>query len=623
MTPVDFLAAFHAGRRWQLLAINNGRVAVEYFDNASAAEAWIEKREGQVDLYFAINPLRPDYTAKKKATKADVAEAAFLFADIDPPKGCADLDAWRASTRTTLAALPLPAPTWLIDSGRGFWLYWELDEPATVAEAEAEGKAIAAVIGGCADACWNVDRIGRLPGTTNCKTYKAGAVLEHNDVTYCLDDFDVAIDDAGIYRPLELDELRLDEILLADIKKPDWSQWDGDRSRGEMSVISRLKSRGVAAPVIVEIFLTYPIGEKTQEQRDPRAYIERQLSRTNAGDFVTDEKGKIIPNNQNNVRTALAKLGVVVRYNEFCDHIELAGLDGFGPVLDDAALTRIWLTIDARFRFRPSQGFLQNFIFDAARLASFHPVRDYLAGLQWDGAARLDRWLVDYAGAVESDYVRAVGSLMLTAAVRRVRKPGVKFDEMVVLESPTQGTDKSSALATLAVHDEWFSDDLPLNVEGKRVIEALRGKWIIEAAELSGMRKADVEHVKALLSRTVDRGRLSYDRIVSNVPRQAIFVATTNSEKYLRDTSGNRRFWPVRVDRFDVKALRRDRDQLWAEAAAREASGVRSGSILNYGRRPATSKTSAAPTIPILTRCAGTSARSSAARFRAPTLSSS
>ena len=199
-------------------------------------------------------------------------------------------------------------------------------------------------------------------------------------------------------------------------------------------------------------------------------------------------------------------------------------------------------------------------------------MRDYLDSLPWDGIKRIDRWLTIYAQAEDNEYTRAVGALMLVAAVRRVRQPGCKFDEMVVLEDPEQGTDKSTALAVLAVKEEWFSDDLPLNLEGKRVIEALRGRWIVEAAELSGMRRTDIEHVKALLSRQRDRGRLAYDRIVSEIPRQNIVVGTTNSSEYLRDTSGNRRFWPVKSKRFDIAALKRDRDQLWAEAAAREAT---------------------------------------------------
>ena len=105
------------------------------------------------------------------------------------------------------------------------------------------------------------------------------------------------------------------------------------------------------------------------------------------------------------------------------------------------------------------------------------------------------------------------------------------------------------------------------------MIETLRGRWIVEAAELSGMRKADVEHLKAMLSRRIDRARMAYGRLPIEAPRQCVVIGTTNKSEYLRDTTGNRRFWPVLVVRFDLDALRRDRDQLWAEAAAREAKG--------------------------------------------------
>jgi predicted P-loop ATPase len=250
------------------------------------------------------------------------------------------------------------------------------------------------------------------------------------------------------------------------------------------------------------------------------------------------------------------------------------GLPDFGPVLEDAALDRLWLILDRRFRLRPTKDLLRTVVSDVARLNGFHPVRDYLDGLRWDGVKRIDRWLVDYGGAEDTEYSHAVSALMLVAAVRRVRRPGCKFDEMVVIENEDQGTDKSTMLATLAVRDDWFSDDLPLNISGKQVVESLRGRWIVEAAELSGMRRTDVEHLKAFLSRQIDRARMAYGHFVTEVPRQCIIVGTTNAVEYLKDTSGNRRFWPVRVKKFDIAALRRDRDQLWAEAAQREAGNA-------------------------------------------------
>jgi Virulence-associated protein E len=289
--------------------------------------------------------------------------------------------------------------------------------------------------------------------------------------------------------------------------------------------------------------------------------------------YYRNDKG-IVANNQGNIRLALDELGVALSYDTFTDRLLIEG-PGEEPrrFLGDAEIAALWLTVDREYHFRPTKEFFFDVVVDTARANAFHPVRDYLDGLVWDGETRLDRWLVTYAGAEDSEYVRAVGRLVLVAAVRRVRQPGCKFDEMMVIENPTQGTDKSTGLEVLAVDSDWFSDSLPLNADDKKVIETLSGRWIVEAAELKGIRKGDVEHLKAFLSRRIDRARMSYGRLVTEVPRQCVIIGTTNSERYLRDSTGNRRFWPVRVERFDLAALRRDRDLLWAEAAHAEARG--------------------------------------------------
>lgn len=301
------------------------------------------------------------------------------------------------------------------------------------------------------------------------------------------------------------------------------------------------------------------IGTAVEQPYDPVFHIDMK-------------KRRVIPNSQHNIREALRALGVSVRHDIFQDRMLISGLGGVGSVLDDRAMERLWLEIDEQFLFRPSKDFFWTFMSDFARQHGFHPVRDYLDALQWDRTPRLDRWLSTYGGADDSAYVGAIGALALIAAVRRVRRPGCKFDEMLVLES-AQGTNKSSALATLAVSEEWFSDDLPLNQDTQRVIERTAGRWIVEAAELAGMRKTDIEHLKAFLSRRVDRARPAYGRMSMEVSRQFVVIGTTNNDRYLRDGTGNRRFWPVKVSQFDLEALARDRDQLWAEAAAREAAG--------------------------------------------------
>jgi predicted P-loop ATPase len=198
-------------------------------------------------------------------------------------------------------------------------------------------------------------------------------------------------------------------------------------------------------------------------------------------------------------------------------------------------------------------------------------VTNYLDALVWDGVPRIDRWLVDLAGADDTPYVRAASRAMLVAAVRRVRQPGCRFDVMPILEGP-QGCCKSAALRILA-GDVWFTDDFPLS-DTRRLIEATAGKWIVEAAELRCMGAGDVAALKACLSRPHDEARMAYQREVTRAPRSFVIVGTTSAtEPYLRDPSGNRRFWPVRVQRFDLARLAEVRDQLWAEAGIAEAAG--------------------------------------------------
>jgi hypothetical protein len=325
---------------------------------------------------------------------------------------------------------------------------------------------------------------------------------------------------------------------------------------------------GYGFPTLVEVF-----GDAVAKKIAKLLNYRSSEQTTSAEGFEIDTKtGCPIANKQHNIRHAFDLLDVELRHDVFHDRILVSGLDGY-TFLDDAAMERLWLTIDERFKFRATIDFFRIVASDAGRRNSFHPVRDYLDGLKWDGVERLDRWLITYAGATDTKYVRAVGAITLVAAVRRIRKPGCKFDEMLILES-VQGKEKSVMLKELAVDPDWFSDDVPLNADGKRVIEQLMGKWIVEAADLSGMRKADVEHLKAMLSRGTDRARLAYGRYPTEQPRQSIIVGTTNSPRYLKDLTGNRRFWPVKVAKIELAELRRDRDQLWAEAVSREEAGA-------------------------------------------------
>jgi len=293
-----------------------------------------------------------------------------------------------------------------------------------------------------------------------------------------------------------------------------------------------------------------------------------------AESFVRNDKNVVVGNSQDNVRLALNKMGIALSHDIFADRLLYAKDNSPPRLLDDAAIERLWLAIDSQFHFRPSMSFFQTILRDTARQNWFHPVRNYLDALKWDGKPRIGSWLVQYGGAEDSDYVNAVGELVLIAAVKRIRMPGVKFDEMMVVEGPQGVGQKSSGLAALCPVPAWFSDDLPLNSDSKQVIERTSGKWLIEAGELSGMYRKEIEHLKAFLSRSVDSARLSYDKVTTERARHFVVIGTTNSENYLKDSTGNRRFWPVRISGFDIDALKQDREQIWAEAAAREAGGA-------------------------------------------------
>lgn len=199
---------------------------------------------------------------------------------------------------------------------------------------------------------------------------------------------------------------------------------------------------------------------------------------------------------------------------------------------------------------------------------SYHPIRDYLSGLTWDGVPRLDRIIIDYMGAEDSELNRAMSRKHFVAAVARVFNPGCKYDYCLIM-SGAEGIGKSTLLRVMG--GRWFNDSIT-TLEGKEGMEQLRRAWVVELGELSSIKRSDVEQVKAHLSKQVDIYRAAYARRVLEHPRQCVFCGTTNEALFLKGDTGNRRFWVIpvvaelRKYRDWSEAIRRDRDQLWAEA---------------------------------------------------------
>lgn len=201
---------------------------------------------------------------------------------------------------------------------------------------------------------------------------------------------------------------------------------------------------------------------------------------------------------------------------------------------------------------------------------AYHPIKEYLDNLpHWDGVTRVENLLVDYFGATDSTYTKAVIRKTMVAAVARIYHPGTKFDSVLILNGP-QGIGKSTFFAKLA--GEWFSDSLTItDMKDKAGPEKLQGYWMLELGELAGMRKTDVEVVKSFISRIDDKYRASYGVNVESHPRQCVIVGSTNAENgFLRDITGNRRFWPVRISGNSAKKswqiTNEEVQQIWAEA---------------------------------------------------------
>jgi Virulence-associated protein E-like domain len=284
-----------------------------------------------------------------------------------------------------------------------------------------------------------------------------------------------------------------------------------------------------------------------------------------------------------NIATVLKHLGITVYWDDFARDFMVTGLKNYRR-LDDHAVRALWFKAMS-LGLHTEQGFFVEAVKDIARGDTRNPLKAYLDKVEAEyrgrvakrgepavGKALIECLLIWYAGADDTPLNRAFVRKWLIAAVRRARKPGTKFDQMLVLESP-EGKGKSMLPRRLA-SPEWFEENLGFGVSPRKMIQQTAGKWIVEMAELVAIGVKEIEAIKQQLSRTTDRDDLKYDRFATEGLRHFVFIGTTNDSSYLRSKTGNRRFWPIKITKeISEKKIAAIRDRLWGEAAYFEAQG--------------------------------------------------
>ncbi|MEA3278874.1 MAG: virulence-associated E family protein [Pseudomonadota bacterium] len=294
-------------------------------------------------------------------------------------------------------------------------------------------------------------------------------------------------------------------------------------------------------------------------------------------DLVENSDGSIKGTLYNIVKilTAHPEWRDVLRYDAFANRIYKTREPPYGGeagefVDVDASEVAIWLGSPYNLSLNVASSMVSEAVLVAASRNAYHPVTEYLDGLEWDGIERLPTMLSDFFGAEQNDYTAVVGASWLVSAVARVRKPGCKVDTMVILEGG-QGVGKSTAVRTLC-GPVWFAEMLE-SPQNKDFYQILSGRWIVEIAELQSFSKADRNRIKQAITAQEDTYRPSYGHHASQHSRQCIFVGTTNDESYLQDETGARRFLPVKCTEINLEAIENLRDQFWAEADRRFKRG--------------------------------------------------
>lgn len=582
----------------------------------------------QWNIYLSAARVRKGIT--KKATKEDVVSVSHLWVDLDPEKG----DDWAKARNELLLSLTerlpegVPRPTMIIDSGNGYWAFWRLEEPVeipaygeagheeTIADVEAANNWLAkqSWAGSPGDSCFNIDRIFRAPGTINWPTKtKVAAGYQPRQATYLenrsdptlvyrLDDFGrLVVEKKGPKKskvnytdedvtPVTLDEI--EERTTADIRglvEGGPNETKPDRSKYVWAIACRMAEAGFTEAQIryVLVHEDWWPSNHILEQNNPTYYANRTIDRaktqvhTDSQKWKKDKYQKRDANSTHNLMKALGMEGLVPRYDVFADRLLIDGLEALCGTEQFGKDQEKYLAglFGHKYLLEVSQTKLDQVVTYLAQKTKFDSLIEMIDGLpDWDNEKRADRIFIDYGGADDNKLNMAIGRNFLLAMMDRVYDPGGEVQFIPILEGP-QDRGKSTFLRAIAMNPDFFTDSLNFRAEPKVVVEQTVGKWLIEIPELEGKGKSEDEAKKAMITRQVDRARLSYERRAVDAKRRFVLSGSTNHDVYLTDPTGNRRYWMISVGddgkMLDCDRLTVDMPQIWAEVRKRYRNGER------------------------------------------------
>lgn len=587
-----------------------------------------ELNEAGYGIYFNPADLGPKFS-RSKATKSDVLSVDCLWVDLDPDKSDPDLRGAKAALIAALTAnLPegLPKPSLVIDSGNGAWGFWKLSQPVFLGQGADRVEDQASVEernnwlrllpwpSDDGDACFNIDRVARLPGTINHPNQRkldagmgrsmARYLADASDPgrVYALTDFErveiegrrspgggeqVSGDDL---KPVKLDEVERRTSAETRSVIEFMRNADGpiaDRSAGVWHVVCAMIRGGFGDDEIRYVLLNqgWKVSEHIYEQlRGPLHAANRQIERgravesAKAVDFRRLPNNTPYPNDAANIEIALGRNGLFPRVDQFTEKTHIDGLErltGSSVVVSSDAYAILASHFDEQHGLKCAPQTISGTVLKLAHRHRSDPLNDYLNGVEWDGVCRIETFLSDFLGVEDSRLNRYYSEHFFRFAVGRALRPGYSSRGMLVLVGE-EWVGKSSLLMALSPRKEWVNTSLTLKADSKQAIEEMKGKWFAEFAEMEGIRGAQGTHIKAFLTRNTDTARTAYKSDASETSRRWIPIGTSNLRDDVPASLGTTRLHFVTIPagwQIDVDAVAEIRDLLWAEAV----EGLRSG----------------------------------------------